>query len=140
MNNEELSLALQIINGVRERCGLTPLSEIPKGIAPDSDKELGKSCPLARAIPDTVIAVEYVRTPNLQTAEALSLSFREPIQIFVEFPGEFVIDLPQALADFVAHYDHDELPQFIEKPKKLIDDDITSTIVGFAAQPQKSAS
>lgn len=116
MSNEELSLALQIINSVRERCGLTPLSEIPKGVAPDSDNEISRSCPLARAIPDTVIAFEYVRTPIRQTAGALSQSFGNPIQTFVEFPGEFVVDLPNALADFVAHYDRNELPQFIEKP------------------------
>ncbi len=116
MNNEELSLALHLINSIRERCGLTPLSEIPKGIAPDSENELGKSCPLARAIPETVIAAEYVRTPNRQTAGALSQSFGNPIQTFVEFPREFVIDLPNALADFVAHYDRYELPQLIETP------------------------
>ncbi len=116
MNNEELSLALQIINCVRERCCLTPLSEIPKGVAPDSDNEISRSCPLARAIPDTVIAVEYVRTPKRQTAEALSQSFGEPIQAFVEFPGEFVVDLPNSLAEFVACYDRFELPQLIETP------------------------
>ncbi len=116
MNNEELSLALHLINSIRERCGLTPLSEIPKGVTPDSENELGKSCPLARAIPETVIAAEYVRTPNRQTAGALSQSFGKPIQTFVEFPREFVVDLPNALADFVAHYDRYELPQFIEKP------------------------
>lgn len=116
MSDEELSLTLQYINAVRVRCGLSLLTAIPKGAAPDSENELGNSCPLARAIPDTIVAVEYARTPNRQTAEALAQSFEKPIQTFVEFPEEFVVDLPNALADFVAQYDRDELPQFIQMP------------------------
>jgi hypothetical protein len=115
MNNEELSLALQLINAVRERCGLSRLQEIPKGVAPDSENAISRLCPLAKAIPNTIVASDYIRTSNLETAEALSLSFAEPLQSFVEFPGEFVIDLPKVLTDFIAHYDHYLLPQFIEE-------------------------
>jgi hypothetical protein len=115
MNNEELSLTLRYINTVRERCDLTPLTEIPKGVAPDSANEISRSCPLARAIPNTVIALEYARTPDHRTAEALSQSFGAPPQTLIEFPGEFVIDLPEALLDFVASYDDGRLPQFIEE-------------------------
>jgi len=115
MNDGGLSLTLRCINAVRKRCGLFPLTEIPKGVAPDSEKEIGKSCPLARAIPNTVIAAEYARTPDRQTAEALSQSFGVPLQTFIEFPGEFVIDLPEALLSFVARYDDHQLSQFIEE-------------------------
>jgi hypothetical protein len=114
MNNEELSLALHYINAVRERCGMISVAEIPKGVAPDSVNEISRSCPLARAIPNTVIALDYARTPDHRTAEALSQSFGAPLQIYIEFPGEFVIDLPDALLDFVARYDEGRLPQFIE--------------------------
>lgn len=114
MNDEELLLVLQVINAVRERCGLDLLPEIPKGLRPDGEHDIGRSCPLARAIPRTVVAADYVRTPDRQTAEALSSSFKHPVQNFVEFPGEFVIDLPDSLAAFVACYDRCELPQFIE--------------------------
>ncbi|MEP7341674.1 MAG: hypothetical protein ABI977_28335 [Acidobacteriota bacterium] len=75
MDEEELSLVLQYINAVRERCFLNPLMEIPKGIAPDGTDGLSRSCPLARAIPNTVIAREYARTPDRKTAKALSQSF-----------------------------------------------------------------
>lgn len=115
MNNEDISLALQLINAVRERCGLNGLQEIPKGVTPDSENEISRSCPLARAIPNTIVASDYVRTPRRETAEALSMSFGEPVQSFIEFPGEFVIDLPKVLIDFVAYYDHYLLPQFIEE-------------------------
>lgn len=40
MNDEERSLALQYINAVRARCGLTLLAETPKGAAPDPAHEL----------------------------------------------------------------------------------------------------
>ena len=109
-------MALQYINAVRVRCGLNVLTEIPKGAAPDTADELSLACPLARAIPQSVIGDQYVRTAERQVAEALAQSFEKPIQTFVEFPGEFVVDLPNTLAEFVAHYDRDELPQFIEKP------------------------
>lgn len=115
MNGAELSLALQLINAVRERCGLNGLQEIPKGVAPDSENEISRSCPLAKAIPNTIVASDYVRTTSRVTAEALSMSFGEPVQSFIEFPGEFVIDLPKVLIDFVAHYDHYLFPQFIEE-------------------------
>ncbi len=115
MNNEELSLALRYINAVRKRCGMIPLAEIPKGIAPDSVNEISRSCPLARAIPNTVIAVEYARTPDWRRAVALSRSFGMPLQTFIEFPGEFVIDLPDVLLEFVARYDAGQLPQFIKE-------------------------
>lgn len=115
MNNEELSLALRYINAVRKRCGMIPLAEIPKGVAPDSANEISRSCPLARAIPNTVIAAEYARTPDHRTAEALSQSFGASQQTLTEFPGEFVIDLPDALLEFVARYDAGQLPQFIEE-------------------------
>lgn len=114
MNHEELSLVLQSINDVRERCGLEPLAGIPKGSAPDGVNDPGVTCPLARSFPQTVIAADYVRTPCRQTAAALSLSFGEAVQTFVEFSGEFVVDLPELLIDFIAHYDQHELPQFIE--------------------------
>jgi hypothetical protein len=115
MNDEELTMTLRYINAVRKRCGLIPLAEIPKGISPDSVDQIGRSCPLARAIPNTVIAAEYVRTPDPRTAKALSQSFGAPLQTFIEFPGEFVIDLPEALLSFVARYDDRQLPQFIEE-------------------------
>jgi hypothetical protein len=115
MNNEELSLALRYINAVRKRCGMNSLAEIPKGVTPDSVNEISRSCPLARAIPNTVIAAEYARTPDRQTAVALSRSFRMPLQTLIEFPDEFVIDLPDALLEFVARYDAGQLPQFIEE-------------------------
>lgn len=114
MNHEELSLVLQFINAARERCSLDPLSEIPKGSAPDGENDPGLTCPLARSFPHTIIAADYARTPCRQMAEALSLSFGEAVQTFVEFPGEFVVDLPELLIDFIAHYDQHELPQFIE--------------------------
>lgn len=114
MNHEELSLVLQFINAVRERCGLEPLPGIPKGAAPDGVDDPGVTCPLARSFPQTVLAADYVRTPCRRTAGALSLSFGETVQTFVEFPGEFVVDLPELLIDFIAHYDQHELPQFIE--------------------------
>ncbi len=115
MNDEELSLTLRYINAVRDQCDLIPLAEIPRGVVPDSLEEIGRSCPLARAIPNTVIAAEYARTPDRRTAEALSQSFEAPLQTFIEFPGEFVIDLPDALLEFVARYDDGRLPQFIEE-------------------------
>jgi hypothetical protein len=115
MNDEELILTLRYINAVRERCGLIPLAEIPKGVAPDSANEIARLCPLARAIPNTVIALEYARTPDRQTAEALSQSFGVRLQTLIEFPGELVIDLPDALLEFVARYDDGWLPQFIEE-------------------------
>jgi len=115
MNDEELSLTLRYINAVRNRCGLILLATIPRGIAPDSLEEIGRLCPLARAIPNTVIAVDFVRTPDQRMAEALSQSFGMPLQTFIEFPGEFVIDLPEALMDFIARYDDGQLPQFIEE-------------------------
>lgn len=114
MNHEELSLVLQSINDVRERCGLNPLPGIPKGAAPDGENDPGVTCPLARSFPQTVIAADYVRTPCQRTAAALSLSFAEAVQTFVEFPGEFIVDLPELLIDFIAHYDQHEFPQFIE--------------------------
>ena len=114
MNHEELSLVLHFINAARERCGLEPLPGIPKGAEPDGVNDPGVTCPLARSFPQTVVAADYIRTPCQQTAEALSLSFGEAVQTFVEFPGEFVIDLPELLIDFIACYDQHELPQFIE--------------------------
>ena len=114
MNHEELSLVLQSINDVRERCDLEPLLGIPKGAEPDGVNDPGVTCPLARSFPQTVVAADYIRTPCQQTAEALSLSFGETVQTFVEFPGEFAIDLPELLIDFIACYDQHELPQFIE--------------------------
>lgn len=64
MTDVELFLTLRYINAVRRRCDLIPLAEIPKGVAPDSANEISRSCPLARAIPNTVIALEYARTPD----------------------------------------------------------------------------
>ncbi len=115
MGEEEFSLVLQYINAVREHCGLNPLLEIPKGSAPDGTDELSRSCPLARAIPNTVIALEYARTSDRKTAKALSQTFGVPLQIFIEFPGESVADLPEVLMDFIVHYDNHQLPQFIEE-------------------------
>ncbi|MEP7342644.1 MAG: hypothetical protein ABI977_33255 [Acidobacteriota bacterium] len=114
MNEEELIRVLQTINAVRAGCGFDPLPEILKGAAPDGENDPGVTCPLARSFPQMVIAADYIRTPCRRTAEALSLSFGEAAQTFVEFPGEFVIDLPELLIDFIAHYDQHELPQFIE--------------------------
>lgn len=114
MSDEELSLVLQYINAVRTHCNLHPLTEIPKGIAPDTAGELSLMCPLAKAIPKTVIGDEYIRTPDRQTAEALAQSFKKPFKALIEFPDEFVIDLPETLLAFINHYDHGWLPQFIE--------------------------
>ncbi len=114
MSDEELSLALQYINAVRARCGLTLLTEIPKGAAPDTADELSLMCPLARAIPRSVIGDQYVRTAERQIAEALAQSFGKPICTLIEFPNEFVVDLPDVLLAFINHYDHGWLPQFIE--------------------------
>ena len=113
MSNEELSLALQYINAVRARCGLNLLTKIPKGVAPDTADELSLLCPLARAIPQSVIGDQYIRTAERQVAEALATSFVKPIYTFIEFPNEFVVDLPDVLLAFVNHYDHGWLPQFI---------------------------
>lgn len=115
MDDEENSLALRYVNAAREHCGLKPLTEIPKGVSPDGAQEIGRMCPLARSLPHTIIAAEYARTADRRTAEALSLSFGAPLQTFVEFPGEFVVDLPGALMKFVARYDDQQLPQFIEQ-------------------------
>ena len=114
MSDEELSLALQYINAVRAHCGLSLLTEIPKGTAPDTADDLSLMCPLARAIPRSVIGEQYVRTAERQIAEALAQSFEKPIYTLIEFPNEFVIDLPDVLLAFVNHYDHGWLPQFIE--------------------------
>ncbi|MBS1789668.1 MAG: hypothetical protein JST85_18230 [Acidobacteria bacterium] len=113
MSDEELSLTLQYINAVRARCGLTLLTEIPKGAAPDTADELSLLCPLARALPQSVIGDQYVRTAERQVAEALSASFVKPLYTFIEFPKEFVVDLPDVLLAFVNHYDLGWLPQFI---------------------------
>jgi len=115
MSNEELSLVLRYINAVRYRCGLSLLPEIPKGVAPDSEEEIGRSCPLARAVPNTIIAGEYARTTDQRTAEALSRAFGKAVQSLIEFPGEFVVDLPEVMIDFVARYDSYLLPQFVEQ-------------------------
>ncbi len=115
MSDEELSLALRYINAARERCGLDLLSEIPKGVAPDSAEEISRSCPLARSLPNTVIAVEYARSADRRTADALSQSFGKTVRTLIEFPGEFVIDLPEVLIDFVNRYDDCQLPQFVEE-------------------------
>lgn len=73
------------------------------------------TCPLARSWPQAVIAADFVRTPCQQTAKALSLSFGgEAMQTFVEFPGEFVVDLPELLMEFIAQFDQHELPLFVE--------------------------
>lgn len=113
MNQQELFFVLQSINAVRAGCSLEPLSEIPKGAAPDGENEPGLTCPLARSFPQTFIAADYVRTPCQQMAEALSVSFGEAVQTFGEFPGEFIVDLPELLIDFMACYDQHELPQFV---------------------------
>jgi len=113
MSEEELSLTLQYINAVRVRCGLSLLAAIPKGAAPDTAGELSLMCPLARAIPRSVIGDQYVRTAERQVAEAVSASFVKPIYTFIEFPNEFIVDLPDVLLAFVNHYDHGWLPQFI---------------------------
>jgi hypothetical protein len=114
MNDEQLSEVLQYINAVRAQCGLNPLMQIPAGVAPDTADELSRMCPLARAIPQSVIGDSYVRTADRQTAEALAQSFAKPISTLIEFPGEFVVDLPDALLAFINHYDNGWLPQFIE--------------------------
>jgi len=114
MSDEELLLALQYINVVRAGCGLNLLTEIPKGAAPDTADELSLTCPLARAIPRSVIGDQYVRTADRHVAEVLERSFGKPINTLIEFPREFVIDLPDVLISFINHYDHGWLPQFIE--------------------------
>lgn len=114
MIDEDLSLVLQYINAVRARCGLTLLTEIPKGVAPDTADGLSLKCPLARAIPRSVIGDQYVRTWEEQMAEALAQSFGKPIYTLIEFPKEFVVDLPDVLISFISHYDQGWLPQFIE--------------------------
>lgn len=116
MSDEELSLALRYINAVRTRCGLNLLTEIPKGSAPDTAGELSLLCPLARAIPRSVIGDQYVRTADRQVAAALSASFVKPIYTLIEFPNEFVVDLPAVLLAFINHYDEGWLPQFVESP------------------------
>jgi hypothetical protein len=113
MSDKELSLVLQYLNAVRARCDLTLLTEIPEGAAPDTSGELSLTCPLARAIPRSVIGDQHVRTAERQVAEALSASFVKPIHTFIEFPNEFVVDLPDVLLAFVNHYDHGWLPQFV---------------------------
>lgn len=113
MSDEELSLTLQYINAVRKRCGLSLLTEIPKGAAPDTADELSLLCPLARALPQSVIGDQYVRTAERKVAEAFSASFVKPIYTFIEFPDEFVVDLPDVLLAFINHYDQGWLPQFI---------------------------
>jgi hypothetical protein len=72
-------------------------------------------CPLARAIPRSVIGDQYARTAERQIAEALAASFEKPIQTLIEFPNEFIVDLPDVLLAFINHYDHGWLPQFIEE-------------------------
>lgn len=114
MNDEELLLALQYINAVRERCGLNLLTDIPKGAAPDAAVKLSLTCPLATAIPQSLIGDQYVRTAEEQMAEALAQSFGKPIYTMIEFPKEFVVDLPDVLISFISHYDQGWLPQFIE--------------------------
>ncbi len=114
MSDEELLLALQYVNAVRMRCSLDALTEIPKGAAPDTAAELSLLCPLARAIPRSVIGDQYIRTAERQIAEALAASFEKPIYTLLEFLNEFVVDLPDVLVAFINHYDHGWLPQFIE--------------------------
>ena len=114
MSDEEPSLALHYINAVRMRCGLNLLTEIPQGAASDTTDELSLLCPLAKAIPRSVIGDQYVRTAERQVAESLAASFATPICTLIEFPNEFVVDLPDVLVAFINHYDHGRLPQFIE--------------------------
>lgn len=114
MDTEKLSQVLHYINAVRTHCGMDQLLELPKGAAPDTAGELSRMCPLARAIPQTVIGADYIRTSDRQTAEALSRSFAKPLHGMIEFPGEFAIDLPDALLTFINQYDEGQLPQFIE--------------------------
>ncbi|MBL8190651.1 MAG: hypothetical protein JNK38_21710 [Acidobacteria bacterium] len=113
MSDEELSLVPQYIIAARVRCGLSQLAAIPKGAAPDTEDKLSLLCPLAKAIPRSVIGDQYARTAERQVAEALSASFVKPIYTLIEFPNEFVVDLPDVLLAFVNHYDHGWLPQFI---------------------------
>ena len=115
MSDEDLILVLRYINAVRYRRGLKLLAEIPKGVDPDSLEEIGRSCPIAKAIPNTVIALEYARTPDWQTAVAMSRAFGKSSQGYVEFPGEFVVDLPPVLMDFIARYEYNLLPEFVEQ-------------------------
>ena len=114
MSDEELSLTLQYINAVRAHCGLNLLTEIPKGAAPDTEDKLSLLCPLARAIPHSVIGDQYIRTTEREVAEALAASFEKLIYTLIEFPNEFAVDLPDVLIAFINHYDCGWLPQFIE--------------------------
>ena len=115
MSDEDIILVLRYINATRYRRGLKLLAEIPKGVEPDSIEEIGRSCPIARAIPNTVIALEYACTADWRTAVAMSRAFGKSIQDYFEFPGEFVVDLPPVLMDFITRYDYDLLPQFVER-------------------------
>lgn len=113
MDIAELSQVLQIINAVRAQCGLTALPEIPQGTSPD-DAGLSRMCPLAHALPQTVIGADFARTADRQMAEAMSQSFARPLYGMIEFPGEFALDLPAALLAFIQQYDEGLLPQFTE--------------------------
>lgn len=113
MNTAELTQVLRLINAVRRQCDLPALAEIPQGTSPDT-ADLSRMCPLAHALPQTVIGADFARTTDRKMAEAMSRAFARPLYGMIEFPGEFALDLPEALLAFLHQYDEGLLPQFIE--------------------------
>ena len=115
MDIEYLSRVLQYINAVRERYGLPLLAEIPKGASPNnSESELGRDCPLARAIPGIWVSNTYVLASNGRLAVILSAVFEQPAKTIPLFPDGFVIHLPEVLIEFVDSYNRQSLPQFVD--------------------------
>ena len=114
MDTDELAQVLAYLNAVRAHCGLLPLAKIPLGAAPDATNELSRQCPLAQALPQTVVGADFLRTPDRQRAEALSQAFTKPLYGMIEFPGEYALDLPEVWSAFIQQYDEGHLPQFIK--------------------------
>ncbi len=96
---EIYAAALLEVNSLRQRLGMAPLSELPKGVPGD-----GGNCPIQRALNCAKVESTYMHWYSFDDISALYPDGKVPS-----------ISTPQALVAFIAAFDDGNFPELVER-------------------------
>ena len=97
-----LDQVLELLNEARRACGWPPLAKIPGG-SPGMSRE----CPIARALPGTIVLQTGVYFECMDVADAVALGWRRRAVHKAYTSGRklWCVSLPDVLSQFVDEFD-----------------------------------
>ena len=90
--------ALLEVNSLRQRLGMAPLSELPKGVPGD-----GGNCPITRALNCACVEDARIEWKSYEDANAVGAE------------GTLYTSTPRELVTFIAKFDDLKFPEVVER-------------------------